>query len=375
MVPPTAVPEAIAAIGRGDAVVLLDDDPARPAGALIIGADGDDGAAAALVSARQAGLVLGAVVEVRGVELEADHTDAPTRSTGARGRGNRARDPDGAPLVTGVIWARAGGVLDRPGTAEAAVDLTRLAGCRPAALVAEGPGDAAAWEQFAADHGLAAISVADLVRHRWRTEVLVRRVAEARIPTAWGDFTAYAYENVISGDEHLAFVMGSIAGKPNVLVRVHSECLTGDVFGSLKCDCGTQLAAAMDRIASEGQGVLVYLRGHEGRGIGITHKLRAYALQDQGLDTVDANIELGLPVDNREYGVGAQILVDLGITTMRYMTNNPAKYGGIEGFGLEMAERVAIETAPTPQNIAYLRAKKERMGHLIDLGEVPKPGA
>ncbi len=197
----------------------------------------------------------------------------------------------------------------------------------------------------------------------------VRRVAEARIPTAWGEFTAYAYEHVVNGDEHVAFVMGSVAGEPNVLVRVHSECLTGDVFGSLKCDCGAQLAAAMAMIARAGRGVLVYLRGHEGRGIGIAHKLQAYALQDQGFDTVDANTALGLPVDSRQYGVGALILVDLGVTTMRYMTNNPAKYGGLEGFGLEMAERVALDTPPNPENIAYLRAKKERMGHLIDLGD------
>jgi 3,4-dihydroxy 2-butanone 4-phosphate synthase/GTP cyclohydrolase II len=204
------------------------------------------------------------------------------------------------------------------------------------------------------------------------TATAVRRTAQARIPTAWGEFTAYSYENVLNGDEHLAFVMGSVSGEANVLVRVHSECLTGDVFGSLKCDCGSQLAAAMERIAAEGRGVLVYLRGHEGRGIGIAHKLQAYALQDQGFDTVDANLELGLPVDSREYGAGAQILVDLGVTTMRYMTNNPAKYGGIESFGLEMAERVAIETAPTAENIAYLRAKKERMGHLIELDELPE---
>jgi 3,4-dihydroxy 2-butanone 4-phosphate synthase / GTP cyclohydrolase II len=191
----------------------------------------------------------------------------------------------------------------------------------------------------------------------------------ARIPTGWGEFTAYAYQDVLNGDEHVAFVKGTVRGAANVLVRIHSECLTGDVFGSLKCDCGAQLDAAMARIGAEGTGVVVYLRGHEGRGIGIADKLRAYALQELGFDTVDANTELGLPVDSREYGVGAQILVDLGVTTMRYMTNNPDKYGGLEDFGLEMAERVALDTAPNPENVAYLRAKKERMGHLIDLGE------
>jgi len=193
---------------------------------------------------------------------------------------------------------------------------------------------------------------------------VVLRLAEARLPTRWGEFTAYAYAH--DGDEHVALVMGRVRGEPDVLVRVHSECLTGDVLGSLRCDCGSQLHAAMARIAEEGRGVLVYLRGHEGRGIGIAHKLQAYTLQDGGLDTVDANIELGLPVDGRDYDVAAAILVDLGITTVRYMTNNPAKYGAVEGHGLAMSERVAIETTPTAENIAYLRAKKERMGHLID---------
>jgi 3,4-dihydroxy 2-butanone 4-phosphate synthase/GTP cyclohydrolase II len=221
-------------------------------------------------------------------------------------------------------------------------------------------------ERFAAEHNLLMISIAELVRYRRQSEKLVRRVGEARIPTPWGDFTAYGYENVLNGDQHVAFVKGAVQGEDNVLVRVHSECLTGDVFGSLKCDCGDQLNAAMRRIASEGLGVVVYLRGHEGRGIGIGHKLRAYALQEQGMDTVDANVELGFPIDSREYGIGCQILVDLGITTMRYMTNNPAKYGGLEGYGLEMVERVPLETEPNPENIAYLRAKKDRMGHLID---------
>ena len=201
-------------------------------------------------------------------------------------------------------------------------------------------------ERFCDEHGLLLISIADLIRYRRQNEKLVRRVAEARIPTEWGDFTCYVYESVLDGEQHLAFVQGAVQGEDDVLVRVHSECLTGDVFGSLRCDCGPQLDAAMEKIADEGSGVVVYLRGHEGRGIGIGHKIRAYRLQDQGRDTVDANLELGLPVDSREYGIGAQILVDLGITTMRLMTNNPAKYGGLEGFGLEIVERVPLAVAP-----------------------------
>ncbi|MDP9074075.1 MAG: GTP cyclohydrolase II, partial [Actinomycetota bacterium] len=185
-------------------------------------------------------------------------------------------------------------------------------------------------------------------------------------PTQWGEFTCYAYQSLLDGETHLAFVMGAPQGQDNVLVRVHSECLTGDVFGSLRCDCGVQLGNAMAKIADAGMGVLVYLRGHEGRGIGIHNKLLAYQLQDGGLDTVEANLELGLPADRREYGIGAQILVDLGITTMRYMTNNPAKYGGLEGFGLEMVERVPLQGQTNPQNIAYLRTKREKMGHLLE---------
>jgi 3,4-dihydroxy 2-butanone 4-phosphate synthase/GTP cyclohydrolase II len=221
-------------------------------------------------------------------------------------------------------------------------------------------------ERFAESHGLLLISIADLIRYRRQTEKLVRRITEARIPTQWGDFTCYAYESTLDGEQHIAFVRGAVQGQQNVLVRVHSECLTGDVFGSLRCDCGPQLAAAMKQVAEEGLGAVVYLRGHEGRGIGIGHKLLAYQLQDQGHDTVDANLALGLPVDSREYGIGAQILVDLGITTMRLLTNNPAKKGGLAGFGLEITERVPLETAPNPENIAYLRTKRERMGHLIE---------
>ena len=268
---------------------------------------------------------------------------------------------------------REGGVLKRGGHTEAAVDLARLAGLQPAGVLCEVVSEdkqsmarLPELERFAARHGLPLISIADLIRYRRQSEKLVRRVAEARIPSEWGDFTAYVYESVLDGDQHLALVKGAVQGEGNVLVRVHSECLTGDVFGSLRCDCGLQLQAALRRVAQEGMGVVVYLRGHEGRGVGIAHKLRAYTLQDEGHDTVDANLKLGLPVDSREYGIGAQILVDLGVTTMRLLTNNPAKYGGLEGYGLQIVERVPLQSVPNPENISYLRAKKARMGHLLE---------
>jgi 3,4-dihydroxy 2-butanone 4-phosphate synthase/GTP cyclohydrolase II len=271
------------------------------------------------------------------------------------------------------LEAREGGVLKRAGHTEAAVDLARMAGLYPAGVLCEIVDDkkmdmarTPELEIFAEEHGLLMISIAELIRYRRQNEKLVKRVGEARIPTEWGDFTCYAYENLLNGEQHVAFVRGAVQGEEDVLVRVHSECLTGDVFGSLRCDCGPQLDAAMKRIAEEEMGVVIYLRGHEGRGIGIGHKLQAYSLQEQGSDTVDANIALGLPVDSREYGIGAQMLVDLGITTMRYMTNNPAKRGGIEGFGLEITERVPLETTPNPENLAYLRTKRERMGHLLE---------
>ena len=225
-------------------------------------------------------------------------------------------------------------------------------------------------ERFAKKHDLPLITIADLIRYRRQNEKLVRLVSEARIPAKAREFRALVYESVLDNEQHLALVMGDVAGTEDVLVRVHSECLTGDVFGSLRCDCGPQLHAAMDMIEREGRGVLIYLRGHEGRGIGIAHKLQAYELQDGGLDTVDANVELGLPVDSREYGIGAQILVDLGITTMRLLTNNPAKRGGLEGFGLQIVERMPIHTVPNEENIRYLRTKRDRLGHLLDEGGV-----
>ncbi len=248
-----------------------------------------------------------------------------------------------------------------------------MAGCYPAGvlceIVDEKKMDMARLpelERFAEEHDLLIISIADLVKYRRQNEKLVRRVSEARIPTQYGDFTCFAYESLLDGETHLAFVKGAPAGEDDVLVRVHSECLTGDVFGSLRCDCGPQLDFAMKRVAEEGLGVIVYLRGHEGRGIGLANKLRAYELQEQGYDTVDANTQLGLHADRREYGIGAQILVDQGITTMRYLTNNPAKRGGLAGYGLEIVERVPLEIAPNPENIKYLRTKRDRMGHLLE---------
>ncbi len=268
---------------------------------------------------------------------------------------------------------REGGVLKRAGHTEAAVDLARMAGLQEAGVLAEVVNDDGTMarlpqlQAFAEEHGLHLITIADLIRYRRHREKLVRRVSEARIPTRHGEFTAVVFESLLDGVEHMAFVCGEVAGEDDVLVRVHSECLTGDVFGSMRCDCGLQLDGALAQIAAEGRGVVVYLRGHEGRGIGLGHKLRAYTLQDQGRDTVEANEELGFPADSREYGIGSQILVDLGITTMRVMTNNPAKYGGLEGFGLEIVERVPLEIAPNAENIAYLRAKQQKMGHMLDL--------
>jgi 3,4-dihydroxy 2-butanone 4-phosphate synthase / GTP cyclohydrolase II len=268
---------------------------------------------------------------------------------------------------------RRGGVLKRAGHTEATVDLARLAGLSPAGVLCEVITEdkssmmrMAELEVFAEQHGLPLITIADLIRYRRRHEKLVNLMSSASIPTDFGEFEARVYESTLDGEQHMAFVMGDVDGRSDVLVRVHSECLTGDVFGSLRCDCGPQLHAALERIAEEGAGVLVYLRGHEGRGIGLGHKIRAYKLQEAGVDTVDANLEQGLPVDSREYGIGAQILVDLGVTTMRLMTNNPVKYGGLEGFGLDIVERVPLQSSPNPHNVDYLRTKATRMGHLLE---------
>jgi 3,4-dihydroxy 2-butanone 4-phosphate synthase/GTP cyclohydrolase II len=221
-------------------------------------------------------------------------------------------------------------------------------------------------EVFAAEHDLALITIADLIAYRRRFEKQVERVAEARIPTMHGEFTAIGFDSLLDGVEHIALVAGEIGDGTDVLVRVHSECLTGDVLGSLRCDCGPQLDAALAAVAAEGRGVVLYVRGHEGRGIGLMHKLQAYQLQDAGADTVDANLALGMPADSRDYGTGAQILVDLGVRSMRLLTNNPAKRAGLEGYGLTITGRVPLPIRPNPENLRYLRTKRDRMGHQLD---------
>jgi 3,4-dihydroxy 2-butanone 4-phosphate synthase/GTP cyclohydrolase II len=270
------------------------------------------------------------------------------------------------------LRAKAGGVLRRPGHTEASIDLAVMAGLRPAGVLCEMVNDDGTMmrmpdlETFAAEHDLALISIAELIAYRRHHEKQVERVVETALPTEHGDFTAVGYRAHTDRAEHVALVFGDIGDGEDVLVRVHSECLTGDVFGSKRCDCGPQLDAALERVAEAGRGVVLYMRGHEGRGIGLLHKLQAYQLQDRGLDTVDANLELGLPADARDYGTGAQILYDLGVRSMRLLTNNPAKRAGLEGYGLTITGREALPVRLHPENVRYLRTKRDRMGHLFE---------
>ena len=266
---------------------------------------------------------------------------------------------------------REGGVLSRRGHTEAAVDLARMAGLTPAGVLVEVVNDDGTMKRspelraFADEHGLAMISIADLIAYRRRFEKLVERVASARVPLRYGEFTAHGYSSSYDDREHLAFVFGEIGDGQDVLVRVHSECLTGDVFASSRCDCGPQLDEAMERVVAEGRGVVIYLRGHEGRGIGLLAKLQAYQLQDGGRDTVDANLDLGLPADARHYGAATQILKDLGVTTVRLLTNNPDKVTNLEEYGITVAERVPLTPHPNDHNLAYLLTKRDRMGHVL----------
>jgi 3,4-dihydroxy 2-butanone 4-phosphate synthase/GTP cyclohydrolase II len=268
------------------------------------------------------------------------------------------------------LRAREGGVLMRAGQTEAAVDLTRLAGLIPAGVVCEIMNEDGTMARvpdlipYCERHGLKLVTVADLIEYRRRHERLVERMTTVEMPTAYGDFAAVAFRETLTGKHHIALVKGDVDGAEDVLVRVHSECLTGDVFHSLRCDCGEQLEQALAQISAEEQGVLLYM-AQEGRGIGLLNKLRAYELQENGLDTVEANLELGFQPDMRDYGIGNQILADLGLTTIRILTNNPKKITGIEGFGLRVVEQVPIETAPTPQNARYLATKRDKLGHKL----------
>jgi len=270
------------------------------------------------------------------------------------------------------LRAKKGGVLERTGHTEAAVDLAKLAGLFPAGVICEIMNEDGTMarlpqlEKVAQRFNLKIITVADLIKYRRRTEKLVKKVVEIKLPTRFGEFKGIAYESLVDNECHIALIKGDVAGKKNVLVRVHSECLTGDVFHSLRCDCGNQLEVALQKIEKEREGVFLYIIGQEGRGVGLINKLKAYALQEKGKDTVEANECLGFPPDLRDYGIGAQALVDLGLTTIRLMTNNPTKIVGLEGYGLKITERVPLEIIPTNENIEYLRTKKEKLNHLLD---------
>jgi 3,4-dihydroxy 2-butanone 4-phosphate synthase/GTP cyclohydrolase II len=400
-VPFAPIEEAVAAMAAGQVVVVVDDASRENEGDLVVAAQFATPETIAFFLNHTSGVIC---MPMLGDRLDAldlppmviDNTEANrtafTVSVDARvGTTTGISAADRAATIGALIdpatrpadlarpghvfplRARPGGTLNRAGHTEATVDLCRLAGLYPAGVLCEVVSEdkqsmarLPELERLASRHGLPLISIADLIRFRRQREKLVRRVTDARMPTEFGEFTCYVYESLLDGEQHVAMVMGAVQGEDDVLVRVHSECLTGDALGSLRCDCGVQLQMALQAIATEGMGVVVYLRGHEGRGIGLAHKLRAYTLQDQGRDTVDANLDLGLPIDTRKYGTGAQILVDLGITTMRLLTNNPAKFGGLDGYGLEIVERVPLQSVPNPENIRYLRTKQQRMGHLLE---------
>ena len=396
------IPEIIDVVGSGGMVIMVDDEDRENEGDLIVAAEKATASQVGFILRHTSGIICMPVIGERLDELELpmmvarntdvrrtaftvsiDARDGTTTGISAEDRWKTIQavvDPETKPddlARPGHMYPlryEPGGVLRRAGHTEAAVDLAELAGLYPAGVLAEVMNDDGTvarlpdLERFADEHGLLIGTIADLIAHRRSNEKLIERVVEARIPTDYGTFTAVGFRSLVDDRQHIALVMGDIGDGENVLTRVHSECLTGDVFGSLRCDCGDQLDTALARIGVEGRGVVLYIRGHEGRGIGLLHKLAAYRLQDEGLDTVDANVNLGLPVDARDYGIGAQILFDLGIRSMRLMTNNPTKRVGIEGYGLSILGTVPLSVEPNEENESYLRTKAARLGHDIDLG-------
>ncbi|WP_394282106.1 bifunctional 3,4-dihydroxy-2-butanone-4-phosphate synthase/GTP cyclohydrolase II [Corynebacterium sp.] len=393
-----SVEEAVAAIARGEAVVVVDDEGRENEGDLIFAAAQSTPDLVAFMVRYTSGYICVAMEDDRADALnlppmvarneDARSTaytvtvDAATGTTGISAASRSETITRLADPARGVedftrpghvvpLRARRGGVLKRDGHTEAAVDLARMAGLEPVGALCEvvsedDPTDMARapeLRRFADEHGLKMISIEQLIAYRKHAETHIERVTTAQLPTEFGRFTAYGYQHVIDGTEHVALVVGDVSGATDVLVRVHSECLTGDVFASTRCDCGQQLHESMRRVQEAGVGVIVYVRGHEGRGIGLMNKLQAYKLQDEGLDTVDANLEQGLPADAREYSVAGQILADLGVESFQLMTNNPLKTEALAGFGPQVAGRVRIDVVPTCENIRYLRTKRDRMGH------------
>ena len=403
------IEDVIAAIGRGEIVIMVDDEDRENEGDLIMAAQFATPEKIAFIIKHTSGVIVAPLTAERCDDLRlplmvehnteshrtaftisVDLIEGTTTGISAADRSATLRalaDPAvgfAAFARPGHIFplrAREGGVLKRAGHTEASVDLARLAGLEPAGIICEITKEDGSMArlpdliEFSREHGLLLSSIAELIKYRRHNEKLVTRIGRAQVPTDWGEFTCTAYKSDLDDTEHLAFSLGDVDNGDPVLVRVHSECLTGDVFSSRRCDCGPQLHSAMELISAQGRGIVVYLRGHEGRGIGIGHKIRAYSLQDGGMDTVDANTELGLPIDSREYGIGAQILADLGAHKLRLITNNPAKYGGIEGYGLEIVERVSSNVTPTRENLKYLQTKRDRMGHLLDLPQSVSEGA
>jgi 3,4-dihydroxy 2-butanone 4-phosphate synthase/GTP cyclohydrolase II len=396
--PFATIDEALEDIRQGKMVVVCDDEDRENEGDLTMAAQFATPEAVNFMAKEGRGLICLSLTPDRcdelGLDLMAAKNESPfetpfTVSIEARegvttgiSAPDRARtiqvaiDPESSPrdvVQPGHIFplkSKAGGVLERAGQTEAAVDLARLAGLLPAGVICEVMNDDGTMARvddlvgYCARHSLKMITVADLIAYRRRHDKLVERVVSTKLPTGFGDFDAVGYRELVGGKHHVALVKGDVDGARDVLVRVHSECLTGDVFHSLRCDCGEQLESALSMIEREGHGVLLYL-SQEGRGIGLLNKLRAYKLQEGGMDTVDANLQLGLPADLRDYGIGAQILVDLGLTSIRILTNNPKKIRGLEGYGLSVTEQLPIEHIPNPHNEAYLRAKRERMGHTL----------